>query len=421
MALIQNNAAEKTNFLDFSIAAPSRTDSSGDFEQVMQTAKDNTASPQEQTSQKSTAVSEKSDAKQIMKEKLSAVNSKAQDKLAVSETEVDPEAVLEAVGVLIADIRELLTEVFQVSEEELTGLMTDMEITDMDLLNPEVIDKLAVKLAGAEDAMELLFQPEFVDTLKNLKQEISTLKEEAFAPMKLSGKEVQEILKEELPVIKEEISAEKKSERSVEEKVPLDKPVETAVVSENKETADFETDDKHSQNMPQFTAANTVMEGIEQAVEEVLPEVDAENVVRQLVEKIQVSITEDTSSFEMQLNPEHLGKINLQVAAKNGVVTAQIATENEAVKEALESQIVILRESLNNQGIKVEAVEVTVASHEFERNLDEQQEQEQNQGKEGSRRFRFDVMEAAEEELTPADAVVRDMMLANGNQINYMA
>ena len=74
MALIQNNAAEKTNFLDFSIAAPSRTDSSGDFEQVMQTAKDNTASPQEQTSQKSTAVSEKPDAKQIMKEKLSAVN-----------------------------------------------------------------------------------------------------------------------------------------------------------------------------------------------------------------------------------------------------------------------------------------------------------------------------------------------------------
>ena len=85
------------------------------------------------------------------------------------------------------------------------------KITDMDLLNPEVIDKLAVKLAGAEDAMELLFQPEFVDTLKNLKQEISILKEEAFAPMKLSGKEVQEILKEELPVIKEEISAEKKS------------------------------------------------------------------------------------------------------------------------------------------------------------------------------------------------------------------
>ena len=35
--------------------------------------------------------------------------------------------------------------------------------------------------------------------------------------------------------------------------------------------------------------------------------------------------------------------------------------------------------------------------------------------------IRFDVMEASEEELTPEDVIMRDMMLANGNQINYMA
>ena len=134
-----------------------------------------------------------------------------------------------------------------------------------------------------------------------------------------------------------------------------------------------------------------------------------------------MSVNEDTSSFEMQLNPEHLGKINLQVAAKNGVVTAQIATENAAVKEALESQLITLKETLNNQGIKIEAVEVTVASHGFERNLDDQRENEQNQQGNQKRRFRFDVMQAAEEELTPADAVIREMMLANGNQINTTA
>ena len=162
------------------------------------------------------------------------------------------------------------------------------------------------------------------------------------------------------------------------------------------------------------------MENLKQALEEVFPEADAENVVKQVVEQIRVSVKADTSSFEMQLNPEHLGKINLQVAAKNGVVTAQIATENEAVKEALESQITALKESLNNQGIKVEAVEVTIASHEFERNLDDQREQGQQQENQ-KKRFRFDVMEAAEEELTPADAVMRDIMLANGNQMNMMA
>ena len=58
-----------------------------------------------------------------------------------------------------------------------------------------------------------------------------------------------------------------------------------------------------------------------------MPEIDAKDVIRQVVEEIKLTVKADNTSFEMQLNPEHLGKINLQVAAKNGVVTAQIATE----------------------------------------------------------------------------------------------
>ena len=46
--------------------------------------------------------------------------------------------------------------------------------------------------------------------------------------------------------------------------------------------------------------------------------------------------------MEMQLNPEHLGKIYLNISEREGVIRAQITAQNEAVKEALETQLVEL-------------------------------------------------------------------------------
>lgn len=426
MALIQNAATDKTGFLEFQVSASSRQSSDADFEKVMQTTKDVPA--ENNSSSKSTQTSEKAEVKGPMKEKLAALNSKAQQKLAASEAEVKPEEILEVAGALIADIKVLLMETFQISEEELAGVMADMKLTDMDLMNPEIISQLAIELTGA-DAMELLFQPEFADTLKNLNQEIAVLKQEAFAPKGLSEKEVQQVLEqlpaEEMSEVKEDSTVKvqtDKTQHQQPESVQTQKTAVEAPAPKEEKMTDSGTGEKFSNQLAhQQVVGNPVLTGIEQAVEAALPEVDAGDIVRQLVERIEITVTEDTSSFEMQLNPEHLGKINLQVAAKDGVVTAQIATENAAVKEVLESQIVTLKESLNNQGIEVEAVEVTIASHEFERNLDEHQDQEQTGGGSQKKRFRFDVMEASEEELTPEDVIMRDMMIANGNQINYMA
>ncbi len=438
MALVQNNTTEKAGFLDFQVPAPTKTDNKSDFSKVMQSTNTKDAKTSEQPEvqrqpeQKDTSV--KQDAKTTVKEKLSAANSKAQEKL--SATEIDPEKVAEEVGALIANIKELLLSTFQISEEDLSVLMMDMGLTDMDLLDPNLFDQLAIKLTGAESPMDLLFQPELMDTLKTLKQEIAGWKDETFSELKLTDKEVEEILKklpeasdleEVLPNMqegkvdtpKEEVAS--RTEKAPEIKVEVTKPENVEnTQSEKQETDSGKGESLLRQDLGQME--NPVLTQVTNAVEEVLPETEAQSVVTQLVERIRVVMNEDTTSFEMQLNPEHLGKINLQVAAKNGVVTAQIVTENEAVKEALESQLVALRESFNNQGIKVEAVEVTVASHEFERNLDSQKDPEQNHQEGGQkRRFRFDVMQAAEEELTPGDAVIRDMMLANGNQINTTA
>ena len=111
-------------------------------------------------------------------------------------------------------------------------------------------------------------------------------------------------------------------------------------------------------------------------------QVNVADIIKQIVEFSRVTLTRTATTMEMQLNPENLGKLYLQLSAKDGIVSAHITAQNEVVKEALESQIVQFKENMNDAGIKVDAVEVTVGSHEFEKNLEQNAKQEERQAEE---------------------------------------
>ncbi|MDD6202522.1 MAG: flagellar hook-length control protein FliK, partial [Lachnospiraceae bacterium] len=135
---------------------------------------------------------------------------------------------------------------------------------------------------------------------------------------------------------------------------------------------------------------------------------------------------EDMTQMELQLHPASLGNVRVQVAAKDGVITASFTTQNEQVKAALESQIVVLKENFEQQGIKVEAVEVTVASHAFERNLDSNENSSKDQMTEKKKAVRrinlSNVTDDFEEEgLLEEEKIVADMMRQNGNTVDYTA
>ena len=115
------------------------------------------------------------------------------------------------------------------------------------------------------------------------------------------------------------------------------------------------------------------------AVSQASGKVDILDIIQQVTEQLKVSMTSDETSMEMQLNPENLGKIYVNVSQKNSQITAHMMVMNEVVREALESQLGNLRETLSQAGVKVDAVEVTVASHEFEQNLEQNSSKEQKQ------------------------------------------
>lgn len=145
------------------------------------------------------------------------------------------------------------------------------------------------------------------------------------------------------------------------------------------------------------------------------------NVAEQILEKVRVVVGDAQSSIEISLTPESLGKVTLNLVSKQGALTAHFTAENQIAKEAIESQIVVLRENLENQGLKVEAIEVAVSNFDFMQNgggTADQSAQENRQ-----RRGRGVTFEEAvqAESMTEAEAIAADMMERSGNQVDYTA
>ena len=169
------------------------------------------------------------------------------------------------------------------------------------------------------------------------------------------------------------------------------------------------------------------------AAEQLNNAVRAEEIMRQITEQVKIQVKSEATSMELQLNPASLGKVGLHIESKGGVITAQILAQNETVKSAIESQVVTLKEAIEAKGIKIEEVEVTVASHAFEQNLMGDQSSGQNfnsddrSGAERSARLRrinlgTDGSFGSEETIADdGERLARQMMIENGGSLDLMA
>lgn len=172
-----------------------------------------------------------------------------------------------------------------------------------------------------------------------------------------------------------------------------------------------------------------------------LSNIDAADLINQIVSHARTTISDTVKSMEMELNPQSLGKMIMKVSEQAGTVSAHITVQNEDVKEALSNQMALLKTNLEAQGMKVDEVTVTADSHAFERNLEEGQETntnfaenqqnqngsaEENAYEENKRKgvgslnlnnmSGSDLQNLSEEELLQAQ-----IMKDNGNQLNVEA
>ncbi len=366
-----------------------------------------------------------------------------------------------------ANLMEQVADCLSVGTEDVMEAMKQLNMSMTDILNPEKMQELTLALAGA-DRMALLTDENLyqvvqeltqlsADAAKNL-QEMLGISKEAWngvlekAAMEGMSQMVQGTEGENVNVSVENVAAEDVPEMQgmngtetgmtgksgsqngqTDMEASVQKGNQQMVTGEAEEASRGMQEDTYAQGgEPNF--AQNMQNPVNELAQATMKDgfgagskVDVEQIMKQIMDFMKIRNSEQLSEIEMQLHPASLGTVHISIAAKNGVVTAQFAAQNEVVKEAIEGQVMILRENLEQQGIKVEAVEVTVASHEFERNLDQEAKKEEREAedaeerKKQTRRINLGSLEEGEEIQDEAERITRDMMMRHGTTLDYMA
>lgn len=406
------------------------------------------------------------------------------------ETGNDKQQIDEKLDAYAEDVKEVLKENLGLTDEEIEEAMAVLGLSAADLLNSGQLANLVAELTGCEDVSALLCNCDFMQIMQEvsdlgaaLEQELGISLEELAEMCEASQKQPDQTLENML------LEQETAEDGLTEGKTGIETTVQTTELSEepehalteqlaveqnpeNAQKANLQTNEDSNGNdaeQPQEQdmqekgkAENTGQkettglgehksadQGMANAANHTAPliqnqseavslqgtqnvsgysnQLDTTNIIRQIVEAARVTVADAGTTLEMQLNPEHLGKIYLEVTAREGSISARIVAQNEAVKAALEVQAVELKQSMEQAGVKVDAVEVTVGSHEFEKNLEQNAKQEERQAEERdksekqTRKINLNDLNELNGIMTEEETLVAQMMADQGNSVDFTA
>lgn len=410
--------------------------------------------------------------------KETAKSSVSEETKSVSENKPLDKNTEAAVEDAVKEVMEEVEDALGVSEEELLAVMQQLGLFPLDILNPDNMANLMAALMGEESTIQLVMNEDMYATLQDLMKLTDGAAQELLSATGLSEEELEAVMEQmkalagqqtvitedgqqdafqllpeqqEMPDLTE-IPAEegtipvvvvKDDTQTGEQTVQETQAPEEIVVEKEEHTQQEEKTGKddssfmeQQQNMQSFQNMDDKLAGLVEGSEGFSAQLpNTESILKQLVDFVKIQNGERLTEMELQLHPASLGNVRVTLSSKGGVVTAQLMTENETVKNAIESQVSQLRLNLEEQGIKVEAIEVSVASHQMERNLEQnedRQSREQTDKTEEIRKARrtsinlnsYENEDELIEELSESDDAARiamEMMAIGGNRMDLLA
>lgn len=431
------------------------------FSEIFNKTQSPAQAPEKETLKKDTAVkAEDTESIQnhanMQKKTSEPVTEKTEEVKNIKGEETVEEAAMMAAEEMVGKI----AETFDVTVEEVEQVLETLGLSALDLLNSENLTQVVLALNPDCDVMTLMTNEELYADLKGLMdlaqnwksqivenyclseedmaQVLNTLKEQEAVPASVEMDVAEPVVVEMVDAQEGKVTNEvheitdrhaKLTDVSAYDGTVIPKTEHSQELRSNssKTGEDSGNGNAASQNVAQ-NFVNQLAEAVENAnVETTSYGVRGQDIINQITEQIRVHVKQDTTEMELQLHPASLGNVKVQITSAGGVMTAVFTTENEAVKTALESQLIQLKENFAQQGLKVESVEVNVSAQGFERSLD-QQEQEQrrfedSRSKKANRRIRLNGIGDSEdilaEEIAVDDRIVADMMIRNGNTVDY--
>lgn len=320
----------------------------------------------------------------------------------------------EEVAEIVVQVMVMLQDLFGLSEGELQNIMDQLSIEPQDLLlqtegdslmpvNSASIQKLVLGIHGIDDTAAFLTSDNLNQELVAVTEQITELLAEQFDVSESKLGELEPSVLSDFAGQLEKFT--EKTDMKEPSTIPLEnremsesdvQPVQTTdepmtVVFETQESAGDKgqtlTDHRQApqstqavSSESQAAAVEVFKENLAEAFEEVrgaegtTTEKVMNQIVEQVVRHVRIRVMPETTSMQLQLNPASLGRVNLTVAATAGTATATLVVENQMAKEALESQMIHLKETFAEQGLKVDAVEVTVSEFGLKKENEQQEE-----------------------------------------------
>ena len=363
-----------------------------------------------------------------------------------------------------------------VPAEDIMNAMQTLGLMAMDLLNPQNMQQLVTKLSGGEQGIDLITDSDIYTSLQDLMEGAESMNSELMNEFDLSEEGLQSAIadsKEQFANMMQQNQTEGSQEdtqtdqakaaleeilRSRENLELLDKDKVRQLLNGEEAPGseafkDFVSNDKtenvlskallkdnNSQNFENGAESSNLFNQLinkiaDAAIEQRNPEqvsytdrAQMQDIIRQITDRITISAGPEETSMELALHPASLGNVNILLTSGKDGIVAKFTAQNQLVKEAVETQMVQLQQKFDEQGIKVTSIEVTIASHGFEQNLDQEGgRQSRNTGDEKRvkplRRINLSEIddEIAMEMNSDAEKIAMQMMAANGNSVDFSA
>ena len=287
-----------------------------------------------------------------------------------------------------------MAELLGITPTELEQMLAVLEIGISDLLKGDNLQQLIMQVHTVDEPMDLLLIPEVASEIKVISSMLeeytaNTVVTEASGkllevtpePVALDGQEVKFNPETQVVIDTSQKNTEQIPKTNIEQtvlKVDSDNVTQVNVTASNND----ELSQNEGQSTPnQNNSASQFLDHLSQSMGEVFQAqnnqvnesfetiatrnevVNPRMVLDQIVEKIKVSSLKDEAQMSIQLKPEHLGKLNMEVISKQGILTAHFTVENEKTKMMLEQNIQSLRDSLEDKGLVIQELEVTVGQN----------------------------------------------------------
>ena len=333
---------------------------------------------------------------------------------------------------LASQMVQITAQVLNVEPEVVENALETLGLDDTALLDSANIPQIVVEATDAQDNLAIMTDEQLFNDVKEISSKADEFVNTLETKFDIPSDEVKEVIKEVANnTVTEPTVEEKKADviQSLTNEVTATESKEQApeIKIDRKDASHTDNNDANSQmNWTQSVVDNIKAAAAENAVEnEPVYSADMERIYEQVTENLKLNMSEDVTEMEMSLHPASLGNVRIQIASRDGVVTANFTTQNEQVKAVLEAQIVELKESMNEQGIKVEAIEVNVAAHAFEENLSKEGDNSSDYESKGSRKRRSinlnEIDDTDDIDIDEDDEIriAREMMMQNGTTVDY--